>query len=371
MSPRVDGRKIVIAIEDVAAGHRVPAIAIQEAIESLHPGQFEIEIVDFLKYRDPSPLPGGSEGSVRVTSTNNFLNSVNSAFWHLSNSRLFHPYERHFIQKRCGNHYRDLIKRKAPNLLISVHPYLSELLGSWREDLSFQHAAIVLELGTPMRSSATDTFDLLVCPTELAAQRLRRMGTPDTKIVKGLFPFQSGLSSARSRSEMANELGLNPAKPILLLTGGGVSTASVAKHLDSLDLRHFQIVVLSGKDERFTETLRQNYVENETVRIVRFTNRIMDFYALADLVIAKPGASTVMEMELLSKRCLLTSPAGPQENGNVEYALQSPNFRYIGRSSRHFDTIIEDMLVSPPTSDSRRRQEETEELATRCLSLIR
>lgn len=364
------GKKIVIAIGDVGAGHRVPANAIRQAIETLHPGLFHIEIIDFFRIRDPSPLPGGSEATIRSTSKKGFLNRINSGFWHLSNSRWLHPFERHFVRRRCANDYLEMLRREAPDLLITLHPYLSELLGIWRGELGFRHVAVLLELGSPMRASASSTFDLAVSPTESATQRLCQMGAPRSRIATGLFPFRPSLLSCRSRAEMAKELNLDPDKPVFLLCGGGISIASSSKLLKMLTVAGRQVVVLCGKDQRFLDSFRESFPESRSVRAIGFTDRVQDYYSLADLVITKPGASSVIEMELLGKRCLLTAPVGPQERGNLDYALQNPNFRYIGHSHTFLDSAIETMLLSPPSFSSRRRTSEPEELAARCLSLV-
>lgn len=363
-------KKVLIAIGDVASGHRVPAIAIRDAIENLYPGRVTIEIVDFFQSRDPSPLSGGSAKTVRLMATNRFLSSINSAFWTLSNSRLFHPCEKSFIRKRCGNCYYDILRQKAPDLLITLHPYLSELLGKWRSALSFQHAAVVLELGTPMRASASNTFDLVVSPTELTTRRLRDMGVDVSRIITNLFPFQADLLLGRPRIEMVNELRLDAGKPIQLLTGGGISIAAMDDLLRQLVREERQIVILTGKDRAFSNSLRNIYSGYDSLRVIDFTDRVQDYYSVADLVIAKPGASTVMEMELLEKRCLLTFPAGPQEKGNLQYALQNPNFLHIGSSTSGVDALIEEVLSTSSVTTSRRKLGETKELAAHCLSLI-
>ena len=362
--------KILIAVGDVAAGHSVPAAAIKQAIQTLHPERYKIEVVDFFQYRDPFPFKGGSAASVRITSTNPFLKQLNAAFWHLSNSRLIHPFERLFIQKRCGRHYYELLRGKAPDLLITVHPYLSEILGQWRDLLNFQHAAVVLELGTPMRSSASNSFDLAISPTATTTRRLCQMGVPESKIKTGLFPFHPRFCSSRSRNETAGELGLNPGKPVILISGGGISTASMTRQIRELTSQDRQVIILAGKDRYFCDAIRKEYAECDSVRVIGFTDQVQDYFALADIVVAKPGASTVMEMEVLGKPCLLTFPAGPQERGNLEYALQNPSFRYAGRFSTRIESSIRDLLEASPNAASRRRLEETGELVTQCLSLI-
>ena len=59
-----NSKRILIAVGDVAAGHRVPAVAIQQAVNTLHPGSYDIEVVGFFQYRDPFPFTGGSAASL-------------------------------------------------------------------------------------------------------------------------------------------------------------------------------------------------------------------------------------------------------------------------------------------------------------------
>lgn len=362
--------RILIAIGDVGAGHRVPAAAIRDVIETLHPGRYEVTLVDFFSFRDPSPFPGGSESSVRATSRSAWLSRLNRTFWHLSNSRAFHPFERTFVKQRCARNYFSLLRERSPDLLITVHPYLSELLGPWRDQLGFRHASVILELGTPMRSSASDSFDLAFSPTQETTTQLHRMGAPEKKIVTGLFPFRPDLLTVRSREEVAEELGFDPALPTLLLCGGGSSIAAMRDAITRLVRAGRQLLIATGNNTAFAEKIRRDFPDSRLVKTVGFVENIQDYYALADLIIAKPGASTVMEIGVHGRPCLLTAPVGPQEDGNVRYALRNPRFRLAGSFSPSFDHLVEEMLDSRHGSKTRRRIGETTEIVRRSLSLL-
>ncbi|MDY0097493.1 MAG: glycosyltransferase, partial [Candidatus Dojkabacteria bacterium] len=98
------------------------------------------------------------------------------------------------------------------------------------------------------------------------------------------------------------------------------------------------------KDKRLKDELQKKYIKNSNILINGYTDRMQDFIISSDIVIAKPGPATVLEVEGLKKKAIFTYPVGYQEWGNVDYLTKNPNFKYIGRDFTNIEHTIDSLL---------------------------
>ena len=75
-----------------------------------------------------------------------------------------------------------------------------------------------------------------------------------------------------------------------------------------------------------------------------FTDSVLELFSIVDVIIAKPGANTVLEIEKVGQRGIFTEPVGYQEVGNVDYLVKNPNFVYIGSDYSSIQKRIEEVL---------------------------
>lgn len=73
---------------------------------------------------------------------------------------------------------------------------------------------------------------------------------------------------------------------------------------------------------------------------------MLKLMSILDIVIAKPGPATILELQRLNKKVIFTAPIGYQEYGNVDYLLKNPNFRYVGKEYCKLKKVIEELLNS-------------------------
>ncbi|SDS62439.1 UDP-N-acetylglucosamine-N-acetylmuramylpentapeptide N-acetylglucosamine transferase [Paraoerskovia marina] len=138
-------------------------------------------------------------------------------------------------------------------------------------------------------------------------------GTPlPGGVVTGL-PLRAevaGLVAAREadvdavRRDAAKELGLDPALPTLLVTGGSLGAVSLNRAVSgaapALAEAGIQVLHLTGRDKsaEVLSTLGQAPGPNYHVR--EYLDRMHLAYAVADLVVCRSGAGTVSELAALS-----------------------------------------------------------------------
>ncbi len=118
-------------------------------------------------------------------------------------------------------------------------------------------------------------------------------------------PVREELLQLPTREEARRTLGLPQDKPIILVTGGSQG----AKNLNSMlieaakaDPEAFYYVIAGKQDQARVQELAAGA---ENIRVIGFCSDMPSAYAAADGVIARAGASTLTELSIIGKACLL------------------------------------------------------------------
>ena len=373
MLPKRPRRTILLAIGDVGGGHRSCANALYQEILARFGDEYDVMVDDLFTVVDPSPL-GDSNRAQRLFARHSLLKVLlNDPVWHLGNTRLGHRLTERYVLCRTLDTYHARVERHAPDLVVSLHPYVSMAIGAIkRRGGTFRYAVVVLDLVSLLRGWADPVADLIVSPTEEASLALRNYGVEGSRIVGPLFPLSAALRAIAPRTNTLRSLGLDPEATTVLLSGGGGGGRALARPLAILARdRTRQLIIACGKDEALLDELRARYRDASGICVLGFVSNLPDYLAAADVVIAKPGPSTILELEALGKRTILTDDLGPQEVGNVEYALTRQLVRHIGSDSRKLPETLDELLAAPDAGvSSRRRLDEVAIIAERLVGLL-
>lgn len=171
---------------------------------------------------------------------------------------------------------------------------------------------------------------------EEVAFRMRAQGVAADHIHVTGIPIMPAFAAALDRAECAREYGLDPAKPTILLMGGGAGLGSldtIAARLLALE-GSFQLIVLAGKNAQALSAL-QNLQQQYPGRLVPqgFTDKVERLMACSDLVITKPGGLTTSECLAMSLPMIVNVPIPGQEERNADYLLEE------GVALKAFDAV--------------------------------
>jgi len=160
---------------------------------------------------------------------------------------------------------------------------------------------------------------------EEIACRMRASGIAQANIHVTGIPVMPAFTCHPSRDECAAEIGLDPAKPTVLLMGGGAGLGGldqVAQRLLALKI-DFQLIVLAGKNLPALKAL-QVIAQQFPGKLVAlgFTDKVERLMACSDLVITKPGGLTTSECLAMGLPMIVNSPIPGQEERNADYLLE-------------------------------------------------
>ncbi len=147
---------------------------------------------------------------------------------------------------------------------------------------------------------------------------------PAEKIILTGNPVRQNLEGG-SRKEAAEYFGFDEKKKTLLIIGGSLGAKtineSIIAHLSQLKESKIQVIWQTGKvyHEQCKQALQENPADN--VYCTAFVSRMDLAYAMADLVISRAGASSISELCLLGKPCILVPSPNVAEDHQTHNAM--------------------------------------------------
>jgi len=139
------------------------------------------------------------------------------------------------------------------------------------------------------------------------------------------------------------EWGINPDKPLIVVTGGGLgarrlndTVLSISKKLQ----KSASVILLSGvaQYEELKAKLPKN---NENFQLHAFTSEMPQLLGAADIVITRAGATTILELVALSKPTILVPNAALTGGHQIKNAT-------VYENAKAAVVLIEDDMVNRP-----------------------
>jgi processive 1,2-diacylglycerol beta-glucosyltransferase/1,2-diacylglycerol 3-beta-galactosyltransferase len=175
-------------------------------------------------------------------------------------------------------------------------------------------------------------------------------GVPSDNITILPFPVDEKFSVPFSHENIESTkltLGLHPQHKTIVLLGGadGIPDGDVlARHLSHVN-PEANIVIVCGRStslfNRLTAWVEEKHVRN--VKVFGYIDFIYDLINIADVVVTKCGASTLMEVLLSKKIPVVNSYLWEQEKGNVDF-IRTKNIGIYEPHPRRLSLCVRSLL---------------------------
>jgi UDP-N-acetylglucosamine:LPS N-acetylglucosamine transferase len=191
-----------------------------------------------------------------------------------------------------------LIKRVQPDVIVSVYPITTEVLGGLRRrgKLDIPVVAGITDLAA-MHYWAARGVDLHLLTHPESEEEVRLVAGEET-VVQAVHGFTRPEFSQSCDPTVARAaLGLPLEGKVVLVSGGGwgvgdlESAIDVALALDDVDV----VACLCGRNEDLREQLAERYDGEPRVRLVGFTEQMSEWLAAVDALVHSTGGLTVLE----------------------------------------------------------------------------
>jgi UDP-N-acetylglucosamine:LPS N-acetylglucosamine transferase len=287
--------RVLILTASVGEGHDRPAQTLAVQLEREQPG-IEVVIEDCLLAMGRA-VAFVSEDAARV-GFYRFQWVWDLGYWVFAGNGSTRKLSQRLITRVGGPGLLRLIERTDPDVVVSVYPTVTEVLGRLKRSgrLQLPVVAAITDLAA-MHYWASRGIDVHLVTHPESIAEVRSIVGPDA-LVACVHGFTLPEFRERHRQEDARErLGLPAAGKVVLVSGGGWGVGDVAGASEqALSLDEVSAVVcLCGRNEGLRSSLRARFAGEARVRVEGFTEEMPDWMAAADALVHSTGGLTVLE----------------------------------------------------------------------------
>ena len=234
------------------------------------------------------------------------------------------------IDRLNAGRFIRLIEHHQPDICISTHFLPAEIV-SWlclKKKLCARHAVVVTDVDVHAMWLCR-SYDYYFVAREETRQHLMALGFPAEKVVPSGIPIDPRFAEPLDRATARRKHGLDPDRPVLLVSAGGFGMAAAERIVDRLLALAIpaQVVAISGKNEKLKHALEARGARNRVgavrLHVVGYTTEMDEWMAAADLLVGKAGGLTTSEALARELPMVIINPIPGQEQRNSDHLLEA------------------------------------------------
>lgn len=320
-------KKVLIVTEEWAgSGHRMAAVALEEAIRE-RSQHTSVSVIGGLE--KASPL-------LREISRISYANSIRylPRLWQriYNQEKVWSKTLTKPLGKVLGKRLlQKVIEQEKPDAVIATHAYCIPGLAEAKRQASKRFHLINVFTDFHINHFwIHPEVDYYVVPHERIGEQLSiRHNVREMKIHAYGIPVRPPFAKQadRQKQEWRAELGLHPELFTVLISGGeggyGQIT-SVMKRLIELE-KPLQLIVITGKNAALLQRLRAQFNSSQTshlIHLLGYAESMWQWIGAADAYITKPGGLTCSEALAMKTPLVLYQPLPGQEQINCRFLRQ-------------------------------------------------
>lgn len=334
------GPSVLILFSDTGGGHRAAARALDGALRSLRP---DVCTTWF------DPLVGQGPSLVRrIASLYPAIIKRSGVAWgaiyHFSNSAASFATIRAVFGSPVASVIARHLEAADPDVVVSVHPLLNHVAAAAirRSRRPRGLVTVVTDLIDLHRGWAYPGADLVVLPTEEARDAALRYGVaPERAPLLGLpVDLRFRPPAAGEQASVHQRLGLEPARPTVLVAGGGEGSGRLLEQVRALawDRHPWQVIVVCGRNEKLRRRLDRVRF-GTPILVLGFVEDMPELLRAADLAVTKAGPGAIAEALATGVPLIITGYLPGQETANVRFVTRSGTGLYAPRPDQLLETV--------------------------------
>ena len=154
---------------------------------------------------------------------------------------------------------------------------------------------------------------------------LEMLGIPSERITVSGIPIDPVFQHSINREEERLRWGLNPEKPVLLLSAGAFGlgpTEFMVERMLNLNSDAQTLVICGRNDELKQRILRMLDGRSSSFKVLGYTDEMHKLMKMADIFIGKPGGMTTSEAIACGLPMCVVAPIPGQEERNSDHLLE-------------------------------------------------
>ncbi len=335
--------KVLITYASSGAGHRRVAEAVYGYLKENRP-EINLEMVDILNKTNALFRFDYTKGYTFLV--RNAVALWQFAFW-LTEFRALRPWTRFIaslINRINTRGFASYLICEQPDYFISTHFLPSEIACNLkiRKKINSKIITIITDFGVHPFWASKGT-DLYVVASDFTKERLLAEGVEQEKIKVFGLPSDAKFLKQFDRLTLAAKLGCDGTKFTVLLMTGSFGIGPLEEIALSL-YRDVQVIVICANNKKLLAKLCKRNLPN--VISFGFISNTEEIMAVSDIIVTKPGGSTIAEILNMDLAPIFISIIPGQESSNVE-ALAEFGVGVSPKDIRQIKDIILDYKNHP------------------------
>lgn len=284
--------KIIIAYAPVGSGHFKAAKAIYNYFKEKKIN-IELRLVDILK--DSNPF-------FRFIYINGYNFLVRHALWlwtsafYITSLKALRPFVAFFhsgINRLNTKNIARTIIRDNPAFVISTHFLPSGIISHLKEagKINSKLITVITDFGVHPFWLCRNT-DLYIAASGLTKKELILEGVPEANIRESGIPVDPVFLVDYERETLSKKLGIESAEFTVLIVTGSFGIGPI-KEIVSLLCGNAQLLVVCANNNKLYRQLKNK--EYPRVKVFGFIDNMDELMAVSDMIITKPGGSSISE----------------------------------------------------------------------------
>lgn len=257
-----------------------------------------------------------------VRSAPNFL-----GWWYKTTDEPWHTDRmRHMIDRLNTKPLVRFIREFNPHITVCTHYMPAGIISHLIATQQLQaHLSIVVTDFDFHAMWLSRSFHRYFVAIDETKAHLEMLGIPSERITVSGIPIDPVFQQPINRVQERLRLGLNPEKPVLLLSAGAYGVGPTEYMVERmLNLAgDAQTVVICGRNDELKQRILQ-LVDNrsERFKVLGYSDEMHKLMKMADIFIGKPGGMTTSEAIACGLPMCVVSPIPGQEERNSDHLLE-------------------------------------------------
>ena len=240
--------------------------------------------------------------------------------------------------------FAQYLKDEDFDFIISTHFLNSELVANLKlkNQIKSKLITVITDFGVHPFWISKGT-DIYVAASEFTRDELLREGVAEIQISVTGIPFSPNFNKPQDRNRLADKLGIAADKfTVLVMTGsfGSGPLEEIARELYD----DAQVLVVCAKNKSLFKRLQKKNYKN--VKAFGFVNNVEELMAVSDLMVTKPGGSSIAELLAVGLVPIFITAILGQEENNVKI-LTSHGIGFSPQNIRQIKGLVIDLKSNP------------------------
>jgi processive 1,2-diacylglycerol beta-glucosyltransferase len=242
-----------------------------------------------------------------------------------------------WLNRRGAQPLFRFIQTFAPDVVIATEVGMCELVALHKRESGARFRLAGLELMDFHPAWVQPEVDLFLTTHEDLAEELVAAGAPAPKVLTSGQPIDPAFASPPDQVSARTRLGIEPQVPLILALFGGAGIAKprrLLKEIKKLE-NPFQVVFITGRNRRMEKEIQNRVGGLANYRVLGWVDNMHEWMAAADVLVSKPGGSTLTE----AFACGLPMLAFDPHPGNEERTCAWIEKWDVGRWVKHVEDL--------------------------------